>query len=327
VPVRVDANWKYHGLTCVRIENELLAVDILPQRGANIFRVIDKATDTDVLWKSPRVAPHLAALHSDFDDHWAGGWDDAFPGGRASRNRYGDLIPYMGEVWTQHATWHVDATGSDEVTVTTSVVTPITPARFVKTLSIRTGQPTISLSYEITNIGYLPFDYNWGIHPSLAVRPSWRFDIPATHGIVDEAGGELLGVTGQRYDWPHLNGLDLRDAMGPEKGAFALHYLTGLTAGWVAATDRASRRGFGLCFDRKLFPVVWFCLVYGGWRGYYQALIEPWTGYPSPLDEAVAARQARSLEPGERVSAEVTGVLYGGVESVSDLKPDGTVTA
>jgi len=326
VPVRVDTNWTYHGLTCIRVENELLALDILPERGANVFRIIDKATDTDVLWKSPRVVPHLAALHADFDDHWAGGWDDAFPGGRASRNRYGDLVPYMGEIWTQQATWHVNSAGPDEASITTTVLTPITPARFAKTIRIRAGDPTISLSYEITNIGYLPFDYNWGIHPCLAVRPSWRFDIPATHGLVDEAGGERLGITGQRYEWPFLNGLDLREAMPPEVGAFALHYLTGLSAGWVAATDRARRRGFGLCFDHTQFPVIWFCLVYGGWRGYYQALIEPWTGYPSPLDEAVAAGRARVLEPGERVTAELTGVLYGGVESVSDLRPDGTVT-
>ncbi|AQT79954.1 hypothetical protein B1R94_12730 [Mycolicibacterium litorale] len=98
-----------------------------------------------------------------------------------------------------------------------------------------------------------------------------------------------------------------------------------MTAGWVAATDVADRRGFGLCFDHELFPAVWFCLVYGGWRGYHQALIEPWTGYPSPLDEAVAAGRARLLAPGERESTEVVAVVYDGVEKVSAVYPDGTV--
>jgi hypothetical protein len=73
--------------------------------------------------------------------------------------------------------------------------------------------------------------------------------------------------------------------------------------------------------------VVWFCLVYGGWRGYYQALVEPWTGYPSPLDEAVRAGQARVLEPGQTQSTEVTAVIYDGVEQVTRLSPDGTVSA
>src|SRR5579863_9912303 len=131
--VRIDDAWTYHGLKVVKLENEFLTLEVLPERGGNIFRLIDKPRDLDLLWKSPRVHPHLAAIHADFDDHWAGGWDDAFPGGRASRNRYGHLLPYMGEIWTQQAAWHVDSAGPDEASITTTVLTPITPARFVRT--------------------------------------------------------------------------------------------------------------------------------------------------------------------------------------------------
>jgi hypothetical protein len=48
-------------------------------------------------------------------------------------------------------------------------------------------------------------------------------------------------------------------------------------------------------------------------------------GYPSPLDESVAAGRARVLGPGERTTSEVTAVLFGGVGHVSDLLPDGSV--
>ncbi len=325
MPVTIDDAWTYHGLTVVRLENEFLALDVLPERGANIFRLIDKPRDLDLLWKSPRVKPHLAAIHADFDDHWAGGWDDAFPGGRASRNRYGDLLPYMGEVWTQAADYRIGRPDAGTVSLTTRVSTPVTPATLTRTITLRAGQARFTLSYELRNTGYLPFDYNWGIHPCLAVQPTWRFDIPATRGLVDEAGGELLGQAGDEYAWPVINGVDLRDALGPDRGAFALHYLTGLTGGWIAATDTKDRRGFGLCFDAELFSVVWFCLVYGGWRGYYQALVEPWTGYPSPLDEAVLAGRARVLAPGETETTEVTAVSYEGVDRVNVLHPDGEV--
>lgn len=323
--INVDDNWTYHGLRLVRLENAHLAIEVLPERGANIFRVVDKARDLDLLWRSPRVTPHLAAVHADFDDHWAGGWDDAFPGGRASRNRYGDLLPYMGEIWTAGAGYQITQ-GDDHVSLTTVVHTPVTPARLTRTITLRAGEPTFTLSYALRNVGTMPFDYNWGVHPSLAVRPGLRFDIPATRGLVDEAGGGLLGEPGEEYDWPLIRGYDLRQADGPDRGAFALHYLTGLTAGWIAATDVPDRRGFGLCFDHELFPVVWFCLVYGGWRGYHQALIEPWTGYPSPLDEAVRLGRARLLEPGDTQHTEVTAVLYDGVEQVTELRRDGSVT-
>ena len=174
-------------------------------------------------------------------------------------------------------------------------------------------------------MGYLPFDYNWGIHPCLAVRPTWRFDIPATRGLVDEAGGGLLGQPGDEYAWPVIGGVDLRQAMGPDRGAFALHYLTGLTAGWIAATDTADRRGFGLCFDPDLFPVVWFCLVYGGWRGYYQALVEPWTGYPSPLDEAVRPAGHACSSPARRSTLRSPRSSTTAWTRVTKLSPDGTV--
>ena len=320
----IDDHWTYHGLRVIRLQNQHLALDVLPQRGANIFRLLDKHRDVDVLWKSPRVAPHVAAVHADFDDHWAGGWDDAFPGGRSSRNRYGDLLPYMGEVWTAPADYEVHCS-ADEVALTTTVRTPITPAELTRTITLRADQERFTLSYALRNIGTVPFDYNWGVHPSLAIRPGMRFDIPATRGLVDEAGGELLGRPGDEYDWPVLRGHDLCRADDVDIGAFALHYLTGLTAGWVAATDVADRRGFGLCFDHELFPVVWFCLVYGGWRGYQQALIEPWTGYPSPLQDAVAAGRARLLAPDQTQTTEVVAALYDGVDKVNELRPDGTV--
>src|ERR1700756_4977527 len=106
-----------------------------------------------------------------------------------------------------------------------------------------------------------------------------------------------------------------RRALGPEADDFALHYLTELTDGWVACTDTAARRGFGLAFDHSVFSVIWLWLVYGGGRGYSQAIMEPWTGYPSALAEAVRAGRARSLAPGETLETDVAAVLYGGVES------------
>jgi galactose mutarotase-like enzyme len=322
-PASVDDRWTYNGLRNIRLENQHISLDILPERGGNIYRVIDKARDLDLLWKSGRVLPHIAAIHSDFDDHWAGGWDDAFPGGRAAPNRYGDRLPYMGEVWTANASYTIKR-GDGFCSVTTVVTTPVTPAELTRTITLKDDATSFTIAYRLRNVGFLPFDYNWGIHPSLSIRPGMRFDIPAARGFVDESDNGFLGRAGQEYDWPFVDGFDLRNAEFSDRHSFALHYLTGLEDGWVAATDVPDRRGFGLRFDHELFPVVWFCLVYGGWRGYYQALIEPWTGYPSPLDEAVAAGRARILQPGEEQSTEVSAHLYDGVSSVSALLADGT---
>jgi hypothetical protein len=325
MPCRFDPHWHYRGLRCLRLENERIALDVLPDLGAKIHRFVDKARDQDVLWHSPRVWPHRAELHANFDDHWSGGWDEAFPSGAPSTNRYGDELPYMGELWTQQAEWRLEDESSERVELVCTIVTPITPARWERRLIMEAGSSAVRLRYRIENLDRRPFPFNWGIHPVQAISPAHRFDAPARRGEVDEHGGGILGNKGETYAWPLFGGLDVRQALGPDAGDFALHYLTELEDGWVACTDTAAKRGFGLVFDRGVFPVVWLWLVYGGWRGYYQAIMEPWTGWPSPLAEAVAAGRARSLEPGEALETEITAVVYGGVASVSRLDADGSV--
>ena len=48
---------------------------------------------------------------------------------------------------------------------------------------------------------------------------------------------------GDSYEWPALGSLDVRRALGPDAACFALHYLTELEDGWVAATDTAASAG------------------------------------------------------------------------------------
>jgi hypothetical protein len=124
--LRFDPHWRYRGLECLRLENEHVALEILPELGAKIHRIVDNARDHDVLWHARQVAPHIAPLGSN-----------------------------------------------------------------------------------------------------------------------------------------------------------------------------AARRGFGLTFEREVFPVVWLWASYRGWREAYQTFVEPWTDCPSSLADAAASGRARVLTPGE----------------------------
>ena len=233
----------------------------------------------------------------------------------------------MGELWTQPLASEIVGNGPDQVELLLRATTPITPARWQRRLSLEHNSPVLRVRYRLENVGFRPFDFNWGIHPVQAITPAHRFDVPAQWAEVDESGGGTLGAKGDSYEWPLFQDQDVRYALEPSADCFGLHYLTGLKEGWVAATDTEARRGFGLVFDRDLFSVVWLWLVYGGWRDYYQVIMEPWTGHPSPLAEAVDAGSAQVLGPGESLETEVTAVVFGGVQSVSSLQADGSVTA
>src|SRR2546430_5707756 len=100
---RIDPHWSYRGLPAVRMENRWMAVEVLPDTGAKIFRLIDKAADRNVLWENTRIPPHRAPVFASMDDHWSGGWDEIFPGGAPSTDRYGEGPPYMGGPWAEVA--------------------------------------------------------------------------------------------------------------------------------------------------------------------------------------------------------------------------------
>jgi hypothetical protein len=52
VAARVETEWTYLGLQVLRVENEFLRLDILPELGAKIFNLIHKEADRNVLCHS-----------------------------------------------------------------------------------------------------------------------------------------------------------------------------------------------------------------------------------------------------------------------------------
>ena len=326
--VRVDDAWAYDGQPVIRIENELLCADVLPAMGGKVLHLIDKRADRNVLWRNPRLPVRPGPVHADVDDYFAGGWDDAFPTGDACLNEYGERLPYMGELWNLPLRAHVERAGPREAAVVLEGCTPITPARWTRTISLRAGEPLLHLRTRVENVGHRPFDFTWGSHPSLAIRAGMRLDVPAAHGEVTDAGtGGPLGALGEVYAYPLLGGHDVRAVPTADFGHHALHALTDLRAGWVACTDPAVRRGFGVAFDPEVHTCVWQWMAYGSFRGWYHAILEPWTAPEPTLAGARRAGNARTLVPGAALEANLTGVLYSGVAAVADLGADGAVRA
>ena len=328
--VRLETDWTYHGLRVLRLENELLRLDILPELGAKIYNLIHKAVDRNALWHNPRIAPHRVPFGANFDNHWAGGWDEPFPNG-AECTYAGETLPYLGELWALPWEWEVLEGGPQRVRIRLWCDGPITPARVEKSITLEQASPLVRFEHRITNTGTLPFDFNWGIHPAFAVTPDSRIDLPACWGVVEEAVGAALGQVGASFHWPFMpiaegESRDLRVSLPHESGVMSFSYLTGFERGWLAVTDRATASGLGLLFPPDVFRCLWLYLCYGGYRDLNVAIVEPWIGYPSKLSEAVQAGRFRTLRAGESLEAVVTAVVYTGVSSVSFIDAGGEVT-
>jgi hypothetical protein len=181
----------------------------------------------------------------------------------------------------------------------------------------------------MTNVGHEAVPFMWGIHPGLAIRPGARIQVPDGVGTFHEGHPDLGLARGTRFAWPHLPAsggpVDLSVARPPDPPSWELAFVDGLTAGWLAVTDPATRSGFAMSFDPLVFPVAWLWGVYGGWRGLYVAALEAWTAHPPRLDEVISAGRARTLEPGESLETEIRFIAFEGVDSVAEVNPDGTV--
>lgn len=313
------------GLAALTLENDALRVAVLPQLGGHVHELVDRAADRDLLWHNPRTAPRPAPYGAHFDDWWSGGWDEIFPSGDRG-TLHGELLPYMGELWC--VPWSAEAAiDGDTASIRATGFGTIAPARFERTLSLRGDEPVLRARYRIESLDLRPLPFTWGIHPVFAVTPDHRIDHPGSTMLVGVSSDPSMGVEGDTYHWPDLpdptvpgGTHDMRRIRSREAAVFGGHWATDLADGWVALTDTATRRGVALGFDREVFPYAWLWQVYGGWRAHHHLALEPWTGHPQQLEDAVAAGRARVLAPGQVLETEVAFALFEGLEVVTRVE-------
>jgi len=103
---RVNDEFTYRGLRVLTLENSLIKVSVLLDKGADIFEFIHKPSDTDFMWRSPLgVRPQpmnlntIPAAEGDFMDYYEGGWQEVFPSGGRPCVYKGGQMGLHGEVW------------------------------------------------------------------------------------------------------------------------------------------------------------------------------------------------------------------------------------
>lgn len=305
---RADDRWAYNGLQAVVLENARLRAVVLPEVGAKLYSLEDRVNAREWLWQNPRIAPERTQIGSVFDNHWSGGADAFFP--TCYPCTVGDMvIPDSGEWWSvawRHAV-REDAAG---VTLELTAGGRVYPVVSRRSFRLDHEGSSLRLGFRVRNVGSARLPFLLGFHPALALKPGGRILLPKGTAQVDESSGGTMGAVGQRYAWPDLQTpegpADMSVVRGPEAGQFAGHYLfpAGGKVDWTAR-DPGGGPGLALAAS-SAFRGLWLWQVYGGWRGYHHVAIEPWTGYPITLRDAVAQGGALELGPGEEFEASLS---------------------
>src|SRR5262245_60270164 len=128
----LDSNWSYCDLKVVRLQNDLICLDVLPELGAKIYNFVSKPSGRNLLWHNPHITPARNAFGASFDDNWSGGWDELLPNDLPCADPEGDLLPDHGEFWAQAAHWDVLQSGKDCVEVRFTSFGRVMPVCFEK---------------------------------------------------------------------------------------------------------------------------------------------------------------------------------------------------
>jgi hypothetical protein len=303
--VRVTDGWSFRGFKAVVLENELLRVSVFPELGSKIYDIVHVPSGTNVLWHNPRIPLQKAPFGSRFDDVWAGGWDEIFPNDQESVVG-GERFPDMGEVWSLGWDYELDEQ-HNSASVTTKVVTPISPAEITRRITLEKGASSIRCDYEIRNLSGDVMKFLWKIHAAFEINDSCSLEIPARRALVDPRFQQLFDDSA--YEWPFArlkgaNRVDMSRVRTADHNC-TCQYLTDLEAGVVKFRDGLRGVESSIAFPKSILNNVWLFLDYGGWRNSYTAAIEPSTGYPHDLAEAIRTGHCASVDGNDKLSARV----------------------
>lgn len=342
------AEYTIQGLRVLFLENELLRVGVLVDKGADIFQFLHKPTDTEFMLHAarglqPPAVQSIGSSWGSFLDYYQGGWQEILPNGGPACTYKGVEFGLHGEISTIPWNCLIDADTPALVRVTLSVRPFRTPFLLQRTMTLHQGEPTLLIEETLANEGREPMRYMWGHHPAFGapfLGPNCRVDLPGDaltfETIAGAAGTRLRG--GHQHRWPMVAedagvALDFSRPDPAGSGHEDLGYVVNLPEGWYALTNQDARVGFALTWSLEAFPYLWIWRQFNQSSGYpwygqvYTLALEPWSSYPSAgLLAAIANGTAATLAPGETRSAWLRAIATHGLTAVSCVSPAGEVT-
>ncbi|HET8522829.1 MAG TPA: DUF4432 family protein [Thermomicrobiales bacterium] len=340
-----------NGMRAIDIENGLLTATVLPDKGADIYRLIYKPAGIDVLWKSPwGLRRPGAGVASAFQtevawiDAYEGGWQEIFPSGGGPCVYKGVELNYHGEA--SMAGWEAEITspGGDVAEARFTVRLARSPFRLERVMRVERGTPVLALKERITNEAGEPMDYMWGHHPAFGapfLSGACRIDTNARTLIADDAYAPPANplALGARYAWPVVNGnggeTDLSIVPGDEERRALLGYFADYDGpdAWFGLTNEELGFGVGMVWPVSAFPHAWFWQEmhaspgFPWYKGVYVMAIEPSTSYPGQgLVNAIEKTGThRTLAPGASAEAELRAVFYEAPHGITAIDRDGNV--
>jgi hypothetical protein len=329
------------GCRAVTLENQLLSVTLLPEKGADIYSLVYEPRKTDVLWKAPwgLKKPGTGVVSGGTNtevawmEHYEGGWQLIFPNGGDECRYKGALLNFHGEASVLPWDYVVLRKSSSAVTVQFTVRLYRSPFRVTRTVTVERSLAAVLLHETIENVAEEEMHFMWGQHPAFGapfLAGGCRLHLPGgTFSSHDtEIGTSSRIAASTKAIWPLVNGkngtVDLSVLPPTETRVSEFGYISDLEEGWYNLSNPELDFSFGLAWPKAVFPYMWFWQELRGNFGYpwyggcYVMAFEPFSSIPGcGLERAVAAGTAPVLRAGEKIEAHVAAVFFPGTQVTS----------
>jgi len=329
---RITLDYTYKGMRVAFLENELLRVGILIDKGGDIFELTYKPRDLDFMWQSPIplrrpfVATSVLAEGA-YHDYYYGGWQEILPSAGWSSEPYqGTYQGLHGEVSLLPVDACISVDTPELVTLNTEVIFYRSPLKLQKTLSLKTGIPALFIKEKLTNNSAKEFAIMWGHHPAVGepfLDDSCIVQAPAKKVEVMKYHPNGLWETDTEFDFPMVKNRrtgemqDITKVLGKDAKSVDVVFFKELTEGWYGINNHNLNLGLGMAWDHNLFKYIWMWQVYQGhddypWYGRtYNIGVEPFTSYPpAGINNAIKNGTALTMQPGEVIETELVTVAY-----------------
>lgn len=343
---RISLDYTYRGMQVAFLENQVLRVGILVDKGADVFEFTYKPFDLDFLWHSPiplrRPFVATSALpEGAFHDYYYGGWQEVLPSaGWAEQSYQGTFQGLHGEVSLLPFEAQVEEDTPQHVSVRLTARCYRSPLVLERRMTLRGDIPALFIAERLTNEAPAEYAVMWGHHPAFGepfLDDSCVVETPARTVKVLAYHRNGLWEPGDEYAFPRVKNRrsgkleDITRVLPKETESVDVVSFWDLDDGWYGLTNRRRRVGFGMAWDRRRFQCLWMWQVYGGhddypWYGRtYNCALEPFTSWPpAGVPNAIKNGTALIMAPRQSIETNLVAVAYEG-EGLSGISLSGTV--
>ncbi|MFV0504183.1 MAG: aldose 1-epimerase [Lachnospirales bacterium] len=325
---RITTDIVIKGNKALVMENQLLRLTLLLDRGTDIIELLYKPKDLDLMWRSPvplhRKSDFISSTGNslgNYLDHNSGGWQEILPNGGSECFYKGACLGMHGEISNIPWEYSILEDHASKITICFSITTLRSPFSLEKKITLKENDSAIYIEETLQNLAKEPMELMWGHHPTIGkpfLDESCKIFTNGKNGFTlstEDFKTQRLAPN-SKFNWPIATGkkgtIDLSKIPKECNNTADMIYLCNFPKkAEYYVHNKNMNISYGMNWNGEMFPYLWMWLVCNGAGGYpwygrtYNLALEPWTSYSAKgLTGAIENKSALHLKEEEVIKTE-----------------------